>query len=80
LAAQIVEDRRRRQAGFDPLLERTKITPKLGALVKVAPSKPANMTVLATPGRDSRMSDASRTTRSVRSRLDPGGKENTAMK
>ena len=35
----------------------TKMTPEFGALVKVAPSKPANATALATPGRDSRISD-----------------------
>ena len=28
----------------------TKITPELGALVKVAPSKPAKVTAWATPG------------------------------
>ncbi len=31
----------------------TNTTPELGALVKVAPSKPANATACATPGRDS---------------------------
>ena len=58
----------------------TKMTPELGAFVKVAPSKPANVTACATPGRDSRISDALRTTRSVRSRLAPGGKEMAVMK
>ena len=58
----------------------TKMTPELGALVKVAPSKPAKATALATPGRDSRMSDALRTTRSVRSRLEPGGSVIAVMK
>ena len=58
----------------------TKMTPELGALVNVAPSKPANVTAWATPGRDSRISDALRTTRSVRSRLEPGGKVIAVMK
>ena len=58
----------------------TNTTPEFGALVKVAPSKPAKATALATPGRDSRISDALRTTRSVRSRLEPGGSEIAAMK
>ena len=78
LAAQIVQDGRRSSS---PAFTRssngfrvTKTTPELGALVKVAPSKPANATACATPGRDSRISDALRTTRSVRSRLEPGGK------
>ena len=35
----------------------TKMTPELGALVNVAPSKPAKVTAWATPGRDSRISD-----------------------
>ena len=58
----------------------TKTTPELGAFVNVAPSKPAKATAFATPGRDSRISDALRTTRSVRSRLEPGGSEIAAMK
>ena len=58
----------------------TKMTPEFGALVKVAPSKPAKVTALATPGRDSRISDALRTTRSVRSRLAPGGSVIAVMK
>jgi len=61
---------RRSSNGFNG----TNSTPELGALVKVAPSKPANVTVCATPGRDSRISEALRTTASVRSRLAPGGK------
>jgi hypothetical protein len=58
----------------------TKITPEFGALVKVAPSKPANVTVWATPGRDFRISSALRMTASVRSRLEPGGSEMAVMK
>ena len=39
--------------------DRTKMTPVLGALVKVAPSKPTNATeLLSTPGRVSMMSEA----------------------
>ncbi len=56
------------------------MTPALGAFVKVAPSKPANATAWATPGRDSRISDALRTTWSVRSRLEPGGSVIAVMK
>jgi len=58
----------------------TKITPALGALVNVAPSKPANATACSTPGRVNSISDALRTTWSVRARLAPGGKEIAAMK
>ena len=58
----------------------TNSTPEFGALVKVAPSKPAKVTVWATPGRDSRMSLALRITASVRSRLAPGGKVTAVMK
>ena len=58
----------------------TNSTPEFGALVKVAPSKPAKVTVWATPGRDSRISDALRMTASVRSRLEPGGKVTAVMK
>jgi len=55
-------------------------TPALGALVKVAPSNPANATACATPGRESSSSEALRTTRSVRSRLAPGGSDMAAIK
>ena len=81
--AQIVED----AGGGEPPFSRSsnglsvvKMTPELGALVKVAPSKPAKVTALATPGRVSRISAALRTTRSVRSRLDPGGSVMAVMK
>ena len=37
---------------------RTKMTPVLGAFVKVAPSKPTNATAAVTPGRVSMMSEA----------------------
>ena len=57
-----------------------KMTPEFGALVNVAPSKPANVTVWATPGRDCNISTALRTTASVRSRLEPGGKVIAVMK
>ncbi len=58
----------------------TKITPALGAVVKVAPSKPANATACSTPGRVSSISVAFRTTSSVRASVDPGGNEIAAMK
>ena len=51
----------------------TKITPVLGALVKVAPSKPTNETALATPGRDRMISLALRTRASDRSSVEPAG-------
>ena len=50
----------------------TNTTPALGALVRVAPSSPANATACETPGRVSSSSDALRTTSSVRMRLAPG--------
>ena len=58
----------------------TKITPALGALVKVAPSNPAKATALFTPGRASSVSVALRITASVRSRLAPGGSWKAVMK
>ena len=58
----------------------TKMTPALGALVNVAPSKPANVTAWATPGRDSRISTPCGRRASVRSRLEPGGNVIAVMK
>ena len=46
----------------------TKITPVLGALVKVAPSKPTKATASLTPGRETMMSVACRTSASARSK------------
>lgn len=56
------------------------MTPVLGALVKVAPSKPTNATAASTPGRVSRISPALRTTSSVRLSVEPGGSWKTVMK
>ena len=50
-----------------------KIAPALGALVKVAPSKPANGTACTTPGVSSAIAAARRTTASVRASEAPGG-------
>ena len=50
-----------------------KMAPPLDALVKVAPSKPANGTAWITPGVPSAISVACRTTASVRASEDPGG-------
>ena len=58
----------------------TKITPVLGALVKVAPSKPTNATAFLTPGREWMISLALRMIASERSRVEPGGNEKAAMK
>ena len=67
-----------RDALGDALLERlraaTKIAPALGALVKVAPSKPAKPRGVGTSRRtESAILVASRTTSSVRSSEEPGG-------
>ena len=51
----------------------TKITPVLGALVKVAPSKPTKATACDTPGVAMIISDAWRTSLSERSRVAPWG-------
>ena len=58
----------------------TKITPVLGALVKVAPSKPTNATAFCTPGVPMISSDAWRTSLSARSSVEPGGSCIAAMK
>ena len=54
--------------------------PALGALVKVAPSSPANGTAWATPGVFSMMSATRRTTASVRASEAPGGRLMTVMR
>ncbi len=51
----------------------TKITPVLGALVKVAPSKPTKATACDTPGVARIISEAWRTSLSARSRVAPWG-------
>ena len=51
----------------------TKITPVLGALVKVAPSKPTKDTACSTPGVAMIISDAWRTSLSARSSVEPAG-------
>ena len=51
----------------------TKMTPVFGAFVNVAPSKPTNATECVAPGRDRMISEARRTTASVRVSVDPGG-------
>ena len=52
----------------------TKTAPEFGALVKVAPSKPAKPAVWAVPSTDRAMlASTSRTTLSVRSIDEPGG-------
>ena len=61
--------RRARSNGFRV----TKITPVLGALVKVAPSKPTNATACYTPGVAMIISEAWRTSLSARSSVEPGG-------
>ena len=58
----------------------TKITPALGALVKVAPSKPVNATEFCTPGRGRMISEARRITASVRASDAPGGNWNAAIR
>ncbi len=50
-----------------------KIAPAFGALVNVAPSKPANGAVARTPSVPRMISVARRTTRSVRASEAPGG-------
>ncbi len=49
------------------------MAPALGALVKVAPSKPAKPAVWAVPSTESASLVTSRTTLSVRSMEEPGG-------
>jgi len=61
-------------------LRLAKTTPVLGALVKVAPSKPTKATALSTPGVAMIASEARRITASVRLRLAPGGSWKAAMK
>jgi len=50
-----------------------KIAPELGALVKVAPEKPAKFTACATPGTSRAMSTTWRLTASVRASEAPPG-------
>ena len=68
--------RARSSNGFRP----AKTTPVLGALVKVAPSKPTKATASFTPGVAMIASEARRTTASVRLRLAPGGSWKATMK
>ena len=73
----------RAQAFVGALLERlsgTKITPAFGALVKVAPSKPAKGTACATPGVASMSLVTRRVTSSVRSSDAPGGSWMTVIR
>ena len=75
LLAQVAQDLVLADVLLFALLEgfsATKITPALGALVKVAPSKPAKATASRTPWRDVMMSPALRITASVRSSVDAG--------
>ena len=67
-------------ARFSKLSRVTKITPVFGALVKVAPSKPVNITVSATPSTFITSSDAARITASVRARVAPGGSWKAAIR
>ena len=57
-----------------------KITPALGALVKVPPSKPAKATEFCTPGCCRMIAEARRITASVRASDAPGGSWNTAIR
>ena len=54
-----------------------KIVPTLGAMVHVVTSNPVTGEVCSTPGVFRTMSFTSRTTASVRSRLEPGGRMTT---
>ena len=75
-AAQVGHDRRRvavARPRSSNGLRVTKITPALGALVKVAPSKPAKVTVCAAPAAQRMIAEALRITASVRSSVAPGG-------
>ena len=70
----------RMRSALSPLATRSwngasgeKIAPAFGALVKVAPSNPANGTACATPGVSRRILAARRTTASVRASEAPGG-------
>ena len=60
--------------------KREKIAPALDALVKVAPSNPANGTACCTPGVSRMISVALRTTSSVRASDEPGGSWSTVIR
>ena len=57
-----------------------KIAPAFGALVKVAPSKPANPAVCSVPGVSRMIRVASRTTASVRDSEAPAGSCTTVIR
>jgi hypothetical protein len=59
---------------------RSKTAPEFGALVKVAPSKPANGTACTMPGVSSAILVTWRTTASVRASDEPGGSWITVMR